>query len=338
MRLLGDARVLLLTGHERPDGDCVGSQAALARVLAARGQRVIVLNADPPDPTFAELGDGLDFRVDDGAPLPEHDLVVMLDGGDLSRTGALAARLEASPAKKVVVDHHLHDGDAWWDEAFVDVTASATGVLVRRIAAALDVPLDPLAARALFTTLVTDTGWFKYSNTDVETLTLAAEAVGLGVRPAEVYGDLFQRQSSEHPRSLAAALARTTYYAEGRLVLIDVPAVEDGAEAFEFDSDAALDVVRAVEVVEVAIVLRGIGGGRSKISARSKGAYDVQRLCSGLGGGGHAKAAGATLEMGLDAAREEVVTRALAQFGDTRERRAEPRTAADAAREEAHGR
>jgi len=337
VRLLVDARALLLTGHERPDGDCVGSQAALARVLAARGQRVIVINADPPDPTFAELSEGLDFRVDDGSPLPDHDVVVMLDGGELSRTGALAARLEASDAKKVVVDHHLHDGDAWWDEAFVDTSASATGVLVRRIAAALDVPIDPAAARALFTTLVTDTGWFKYSNTDVETLGIAAEAVGLGVRPAEIYADLFQRQRSDHPRSLAAALARTTYYAEGRLVLVDVPAAESG-EAFDFDSDAALDVVRAVEVVEVAIVLREISGGRCKVSARSKGAYDVQRLCSGFGGGGHAKAAGATLDVGLDAAREQVVTRALSQFGETHERRAEPRTAADAAREEAHGR
>jgi len=336
-RVLGGARVLLLTGHERPDGDCIGSQAALARVLESRGQRVIVINADPPDPTFAELSEGLDFRVDDGAALPPHDVIVMLDGGDLTRTGALEGRLVASEARKVVVDHHLHDGEAWWDEAFVDVSASATGVLVRRIAAALDAPLDALAARALFTTLVTDTGWFKYSNTDVETLNIAAEAVGLGVRPAEIYGDLFQRQTPEHPRSLAAALARTTYYADGRLVLIDVPATDSG-DAFEFDSDAALDVVRAVEVVEVAIVLRGIDGGRSKVSARSKGAFDVQRLCSGLGGGGHAKAAGATLDLDLDAAREAVVGRALAQFDETFERRAEPRTAADAAREEAHGR
>lgn len=332
VELLRDSRRILLTGHERPDGDCIGSQAGLACALASVGQSAFVLNVDQPEAVFSELTMLADFRVDDGGPLPEHDLVVMLDGGDLSRTGALHERLMNSPARKLVVDHHLHDGDAWWDEAFVDTSASATGVLVRRLTSHLGATVSEGAARALFTTLVTDTGWFKYSNTDAETLTIAAEMISLGVRPAEVYGDLFQRQPLEHPLKLAGALARTTYHADGRVVMLDLPLGPNG-QAMDVDSDVALDIVRSVEAVEVALVVREIALNRCKLSARSKGAFDVQKLAAQFSGGGHAKAAGATIELSLQDARQQLVEAALARLAETKERRQAPRTAADAARQ-----
>lgn len=332
IELLESSKRILLTGHERPDGDCVGSQAALARALRAGNRSAFVLNVDAPSATYAELLAFAEFHVDDGSPLPPHDLVVMLDGGDLTRTGRLHDRLAASDAKKLVVDHHLHDGDAWWDAAFVDTAASATGVLVRRIVGHLGAPLDAESARAVFTTLVTDTGWFKYSNTDEETLLLAAEMVSLGVRPAEVYGDLFQRQPMEHPLQLAGALARTTYYADGQLAVLDLPLGRDG-RPMDADSDVALDIVRSVEAVGVALVVREVSANQCKLSARSKGAFNVQQLAATFGGGGHAKAAGATLGMSLADARLQLVEAALARLDYTEERRQSPRTAADAARQ-----
>ena len=331
VRLLEGAERVLLTGHERPDGDCLGSEAALARILEARGIHAFVVNPDEPEGRFGEVTQSATFTVDDGGDLPEHDLVVMLDGGDLSRTGRLAARLEAAPSKKLVIDHHLHAGAPWWDAAFVDTRASATGVLVRRIASHLGATIDGPTARALFTTLVTDTGWFKYSNSDAETLSIASELVDLGVRPANVYGDLFQRQPAHHPRTLSGALARTTYYADGRLALVDLPLGPDGSSQ-EVDSDAVLDVLRSVESVEVALVLRSISPASCKLSARSKGAFNVQELALELGGGGHAKAAGATIEAKIEDARGDLVERALARLDATVERRAEPRSKADAAR------
>ena len=330
MELLAGSKRVLLTGHERPDGDCLGSQAGLVQILKARGQSAFVLNPDAPDRRYQEILTE-DFHVDDGGALPEHDLVVMLDGGDLSRTGRLAGRLAKADSKKLVVDHHLHDGDRWWDAAFVDTSASATGVLVRRLAAHLGAPIDPTAARAIFTTLVTDTGWFKYSNTDAETLTIAAELIKGGVRPAEVYGDLFQRQGQDHPRSLSGALARTIYYADGRLALVDLPEAQGGGP-FEVDSDGVLDVLRSVESVEVALVVRAVDGSRCKLSARSKGAFNVQQLAARFGGGGHAKAAGATIESPIEKARTDLVEAALELLAATTERRSSPRSAADAAR------
>ena len=331
LELLRASERVLLTGHERPDGDCLGSQAALARVLNARGQSAFVLNPDPPEERYGEVTGLAEFLVDDGGEIPEHDLVVMLDGGDLSRTGALAPRLEAAGSRKLVVDHHLHEGDEWWDGAFIDTSASATGVLVRRIAAHLDAEVDAGVARAIFTTLVTDTGWFKYSNTDEETMHIAAEMLAAGVRPAEVYGDLFQREEPDHPRFLAAALSRTAYFGDGRIAVIDLPLGPDGRSSAA-DGDVALDVLRSVEQVEVALIIREIGPSRTKLSARSKGAFNVQKLAHGFGGGGHAKAAGATIEQPLVHARLELVEAAVEQLARTKERRSAPRTAAEAAR------
>lgn len=321
--MLASAKTLLLTGHERPDGDCVGSQAALARILTALGVNCFVINPDPPEPRYGEVITSARFIVDDGGPLPEHDVAVVLDGADLSRTGTLADRLREAASKKVVIDHHVHDGDAWWDAAFVDTSASATGVLVRRIGAHLRAPIDGPTAVALYTTLVMDTGWFRYSNTDVETMLLAAELVERGVQPAAVYRGLFQSQDRSHTRTLSAALARTTYYADGALAVIDLPLQPDGTP-LEVDSDVVLDVLRAVESVEVALLLRAVEPERCKLSARSKGNFDAQRLAAGFGGGGHVKAAGATFECGITDARQALVDAALAQMG-----------AAEAAAEEA---
>ncbi|MEZ6014114.1 MAG: bifunctional oligoribonuclease/PAP phosphatase NrnA [Planctomycetota bacterium] len=313
LALLRTSRQVLLTGHERPDGDCVGAQAALAGVLTALGKSVRVLNPDRPEPRFRELLDEAVFTVDDGGPLPPHDLIVMLDGGDLGRTGALSARFQASDAKKLVIDHHVHDGDAWWDAAYVDVRASATGLLVYRLSRALAVTLDPRAARGVFTSLVTDTGWFRYSNADAETFEVAAALIGAGVRPFEIYRDIYQRQPQHHPRSLGSALGRTEFYLGGRIAVVDLPlsATSDAPT----DGDEVLDTLRSVDGVEVALVVRAVDPQRSKLSARAKGDCDVRLLAAAFGGGGHVKAAGATIHEPLVAARAKVLQAALEMYG-----------------------
>lgn len=307
--LLRGGRRFLLCGHVRPDGDCLGSQAALARVLAALGKEVWIQNADAPEPRYDYLAADVKFGVYTGGDLPRHDVSVLLDFCELSRTGAMESALAAHASKKLVIDHHVPPGAPWWDEAYVDVRAAATGLLVRRIAAQLGVPLDLAAARGVFTTLVTDTGWFKYSNTDVETLTAAAEMAQLGVVPNAVYAALHQRQPLGHPPALARALERLEYHAEGRLAVVDIPLASGDTGAL--DTDEVLDIVRSVERVEVVLLVREIASGGVKLSARSKGDFDVHALARRFGGGGHKKAAGATIPGGLGDVRARLVAAAL---------------------------
>ena len=312
--LLREGERFVLTGHVRPDGDCIGAQAALTRVLEALGKTVFCMTPDPVQEEFDYLASEVDFRVFRGC-LPAHDVAVLLDFCEPGRTGPMAAALEAADSKKLVVDHHVFEGDPWWDEAYVDVTASATGVLVARIAAELGVPLDPVAAAGVFTSLVTDTGWFKYPNTDAETFELAGTLVRAGVDPAGVFGAIYQRHGRERPRGVARALGRLEYHAGGRLAVVDVPPAGPG-EADLADGDEVLDIVRAVGRVEVVLLLREQRHGAVRLSARSKGEFDVHRLARGFGGGGHRRASGATLEGPLEVARERLVSAALEQLGE----------------------
>jgi len=318
LTLLRESDRFLLTGHVRPDGDCIGAQAALWSVLRACGKEVVILNPDPPSPCFDYLSSACPFGVYDGGAIPAHDVCVLLDISVLERCGTLAEPLGAAPSRKLVIDHHVA-GDQWWDEAFLDVGCAATGLLVRRIAHALEVPLNSLSAEAIFTSMVTDTGWFKYSNTNVECFEAAAELLSAGVLPARLYSAVFQRTDGEQPRMIGRALDRLEYFSQGRLAVVDWPATAStgglggnggAAPSFE-ETDVLLDIVRSVESVEVVIFLRELEDGSCKLSARSKTDYDVQALASEFGGGGHVKAAGATLEGPLVNARARLVASAL---------------------------
>jgi len=314
LEVLRGARRVLLTGHERPDGDCVGAQAALARVLEALGKTAFILNPDPLEGRYDYLAKDCPYRTYTGGAVPEHDLTVLLDCSELSRCGKLAPVLERHPSKKLVIDHHPDPGERWWDAAYRDVGASATGLLVHRIARELNVPLDDVAASGVFTSIVTDTGWFRYSNTNAETFAVAAELVAAGVDPAQIYRAVFQRRSREHPKRVGEILGGVEYFADGRLAVVDVPL--DGQRNQGFESDDVLDLLRAVGHVEVVLLIRELDDGSCKLSARSKTAYDVNRLARRFGGGGHVKASGATLKGKLADVRSELIAAAVAGFDE----------------------
>lgn len=314
LEILSSGSRFLLSGHVKPDGDCLGSQAALARVLQKLGKVVWIVNPDPIEERYGYLARELEFRTYKGGDLPAHDVEVFLDFCELSRTGPMERALAAHPACKVVVDHHPFQGTPWWQAAFVDCRAAATGVLVHRIAGALGVALDRVAAEGVFTATVTDTGWFKYSNTDAETLAIASELVRAGCEPARLFDQIYQRAPRSEPRAIGRALSRLEYFADGRLAVIDLPRAAPG-ESELADTDEVLDILRAVRAVEVVLFLREQKDGSVKLSARSKSDFDVNRLARGFGGGGHAKASGATLAGPLADVRARIVAGALEQLG-----------------------
>jgi nanoRNase/pAp phosphatase (c-di-AMP/oligoRNAs hydrolase) len=311
LELLRTRERFLLVGHVRPDGDCVGSQGALAAVLRGLGKEVTILNPDDPGPSFSFFAEGSPFHVyREGEPVPEHDVTCLLDINELSRCGAMAKPLAQAATEKLVIDHHLFEGQPWWDAAFVDEGASATGILVWRIASALGVPNNLAFAHAVFTAIVTDTGWFKYSNTDVETMRAVSRLVEMGVDPSRVFAWLYQDYPPEQPAGVAALLGRLAYFDDQRLAVVDQPRDLRGP----VDSEAVLDILRAVGSVEVVLYLKEVEPGLCKLSARSKTAYDVNALCRRFDGGGHRKASGATIRGALADVRERIIAAAREGF------------------------
>ena len=313
--LLRVGKRFLLAGHVRPDGDCIGGQAALAHGLQALGKEVVIVNPDGPGRHFDYLYKGAPFQVFDSRSIPEHDVCCLLDINELSRCGGLARHLREASSKKLVIDHHPYEGEPWWDAAYMDSSASATGLLVWRILKQLDVQLDRFAAEAVFTSLVTDTGWFRYGNTDAETMRVAAEMVGLGANPAGIFQKIYQRNEQTEPQAMGRLLDRVEYYAHGRLAVVDQP-LSDNETALK-DGDPVLDLLRAVETVEVVLYVRELEPGLCKLSARSKTLFDVNQLARQFGGGGHVKASGATIKGGLSKVRDDLVRATIEMIEST---------------------
>lgn len=318
--LLTQHRSFLLTGHENPDGDCLGAQTALFHLLRALGKEAHIVNPDPIGKTFDFLLRHTPFAFARAeTPLPDFDCAVLLDCAQLSRVGQLGVRLGQSGAPLLVIDHHVGSESGDGTACYVDATAAATGALIRRLFRELDVPLSAPAAEGVFLSLVADTGWFRYSNADAEVFAMASELVGAGVEVSMIYDSLFRRR---HPLStglLTDALATHRLLLSGRLAMaLFDRALMERASHLDFDPDEVLEPLRSTDGVEVVALCKERFDGTVKISLRSRRDIDVQAIAAVWGGGGHKKAAGATLRMSLPAAAaavEQEVQRALDAAG-----------------------
>lgn len=314
--LLRTRRRFLLTGHENPDGDCVGAQAALYHLLRALGKDVHIVNPDPLGRAYEFLTAHTPFgHVRGDAPLPEFDVAVLLDCAQLSRVGGLGKRLAAAGKTIAVIDHHVGSESGDGDVAYVDVAAAATGALVRRLFRELGVPLTMPAAEGVFLSLVADTGWFRYSNANAEVFAMTSELIEVGVDAAHVYDSLFRKNHPDSVGVLADALRRHRLLLGGQLVAVSLDkGLMERCLRIDFDTDAVLDPLRSIDGVEVVALLKERFDGAVKCSLRARGDVDVQAIVAAFGGGGHKKAAGATLQMSLadaEAAIELAVQQAL---------------------------
>lgn len=314
---------VLLTGHENPDGDCLGAETALFHLLRALGKQPVICNPDPLGKSFAFLRRHTPFghaRIDD--PLPEFDAVVLLDCAHLSRLGSLGPRLRRAGKPIGVIDHHVGSEAGDGSPAYVDATAAATGALVRRLFRELDVPLSAAAAEGVFLSLVADTGWFRYSNADAEVFAMASELVAAGVDVSLIYDSLYRQNHPASAALLADALQRHSLRLGGRLAMAALDrGLMERAAAIDFDTDSILEPLRSMDGIEVVALLKERFDGTVKVSLRSRRDLDVQAIVAQFGGGGHKKAAGATLAMSLGAAEvalEAAIQRALNERGALR--------------------
>lgn len=316
LRCLRERDRFLLTGHVRADGDCLGAQVALYHLLKALGKKVNIINPDPIADRYQFMTKDTpighwDTTKSDGG-VGAFDVACLLDCAILERTGPMADRIRREKATICVVDHHQPSGAVPFDVEWIDPTAPASGVLVYRLAKKLGIELPRCALDAVFISLTTDTGWFKYSNTDRETLQSAADLVGAGVQPAAIFEKLYQQFPPEYPIGIGAALGTLRYEANGRLAVVMVRREElRKLNADLAETDDVLDILRSVSRVDVVLLFREPQLGRIKCSARSKGSLDVNALMKNFGGGGHMKAAGADLEGSMDAVVDRVVKAAV---------------------------
>jgi len=302
--LAGNTR-FLVASHESPDGDAIASTLALANALREQGKAVVALNRDgvPSDYQFLP---GWELVVT-SVPAGSHfDVGFVLDAGELRRAGDWIR----SVCKILInIDHHPHSenfGDLYW----VDANASATGVMVYRLLQAAGWPISRDVATCLYTTILSDTGSFRYSNADPEAFRVAGEMVALGVDPWQIASGLYESQEEVRLRLLALSLPTLDVAPCGTFAAITCTIemlTATGATAEH--TDRFINYPRSVRGVEVAIFFRQIDQTRFKVGFRSKGTVDVGSLSREFGGGGHHNAAGAVVEGDLPTVRNLVFTR-----------------------------
>jgi phosphoesterase RecJ-like protein len=312
--LLASQRVLV-TCHLNPDGDAVASMLGLAGALRALGKEVTAYNPDPIPDNFLFLP-GASEVVRAPGPGP-FDATVVLDCSELERVGPLPP--PETRGRLVSLDHHLTSEPL--GEAFhVKPQASSIGEMIHGLLPHLGLAADPAVATCIYTSILTDTGSFHYSNTTPEALGVAAEMVARGVQPWEVARAVYESQPRSRLELLARVLQTLEVSPSGQYGSIRVSLQMFQETGTTKDMlDGFINYPRSIDGVEVAIQYREEGPRLTKVSFRSRGRVNVAAISEQFGGGGHFNAAGCTLEADLDEARalvQRVVERALSELED----------------------
>ncbi len=287
---------VVLSGHVQPDADALGSTLALAEGLHRRGARVgATFPGRPGLPASLGWLPGVDGLLPSTAVDAAPDVFVSLDAASPARLGELAGLLERA-GTSVVVDHHASN-PGFGDVRLVDPAAPATVVLVAGLLDELGVALDARLATLLYAGLAADTGSFRFGSTRPETHALAARLLATGIDHAAIGQRLFDTAPFGWLRLLSVVTARAVLEPDtgGGLVWTwssTAEAAEHGLPGEQLE--ALVDVVRSTAEADVACVLKGQDDGTWSVSLRSRGATDVARVATALGGGGHRAAAGFT--------------------------------------------
>jgi bifunctional oligoribonuclease and PAP phosphatase NrnA len=314
---LREGERFLLTTHEGPDGDALGSLLGLHGILGLLGKDSVMFLAEKEFPLPVEYRFMPLQEVFHEPPADLSDrIVVFLDCGNIDRMPIEWLR---NGTEILNIDHH-HDNTRFGSINLVDGEASCTAEIVFEIAAELGVELTPAIATALYVGLITDTGRFMYENTDARSHRIAAALLEAGVDVNEVYRRLYERMPAEKLRLLARSLDRIERHLDGALSLTYISA-EDYAVtgADEALTEGIIDYVRALEGTAVAAVIRdkrSADGTARKASLRSTdGAVDVSAIARKMGGGGHRRAAGFSSDLEFAELVEFLRDETVAQLG-----------------------
>jgi phosphoesterase RecJ-like protein len=298
-----------LTTHVNADGDGVGSEIGLWHLLRAQGLHPLITNS-------TGIPDRFSFMVPSGADASDHatkeiaraDIIVVLDISDLGRLGDLATAVRDRGVPVVCIDHHVSQGTLPAGPRLVAPEATATAELVFDLATEVGWSLSADAARALYVGLLTDTGGFRFSNTTARALRVAAALLEHGVDPESIYEAVYANAPEGRVRLLSDVLQTLVVEPERGLAWMTVPpgALERYGVTPD-DLDGIVEHARSIAGVRLALLFRQIANGRIKVSFRSLGSVDSAALAQAFGGGGHHKAAGASLDVPLGDAQTAVL-------------------------------
>jgi len=284
-----EGKPVAVLGHVRPDGDCIGSQVAVARCLRAMGFDAVCYNHHVVPRNCASFVGDTPFFVD-SVGMEKDRIAISVDCADHKRLGPVLS--EAYPEVYLNVDHHISN-TAYATHNLIDGEASATGELLGGIFIDEALPMDATTAQALYVGIATDTGQFRFGSTTCETFEICCRLMEKGADPAAAALELYERESPAKLALLQRFLASFRFLCEGRACIgtIDRLAWKETGATKE-DTEGLVDYARSIEGVEIGVLLEE-REGMLKGSFRAKDPiHRVDLLAARFNGGGHACAAG----------------------------------------------
>jgi phosphoesterase RecJ-like protein len=299
-------RNFLITSHRNPDGDALGSGLALQRLIRQMGKSATVRVRDGFNAALFNIPGAEDVTVTDHLP-PDYpaayDGCFTMECPEVERTG-----YSVLPGPVVNIDHHL--GNTMYGEInYLDLDAPSVGEMVMQMNRAhLHLPLDKETAIALYVSLATDTGFFRYHNTTLRAFEAAEELVRAGVVPGDVSLWINESASRGSIKLLGLCLTTLELTADGRIATVELPKrffIEAGASPE--DTEGIVNYGRTIEGVKVSALLKEIDETSTRVSLRAKPDVDVQQVAAMFGGGGHKAASGCTMPFPMAQAKEKLV-------------------------------
>lgn len=296
----------LVVAHVHPDGDALGATLAMREILRQLGKSYTLVNESEIPERFRFLPGSEEILSVSQLEGKSFTHVIALDCGDSARIGNVAA-LFAENVQICNIDHHATN-DLFGVSNYVDSKAAATVELLYRLADRMQLEFTLDLATCIYTGLLTDTGSFKYPNTTPEVMRQAARLLEIGVPGAEIADRVLMTKTFPQLKLLQKALANLQLSKNGNVAWLQVTQQDLAeSEATEDDVEGIVTYARGIEGVEVGILFRETKDGKIKVSFRSKAEFDVAMIAKRFGGGGHARAAGCTIELPLNEAKRQVL-------------------------------
>ena len=317
-KFVHDHENFVVTTHINPEGDAIGSEIAFAAFLEGLGKKATIVNssATPLGCLFLDrtdrivvYGDDFDQRIMDDA-----DAVVIVDVNNWDHLGPFGEELKKRTTPRACIDHHEEADDGFAEVIVCDTKAAAAGLLVYDFIRFMKAEITPAIADAVYTAILTDTGSFRFSNTDRRAFLAAADLCSAGVNPFAIYRKVYAKSwGASH--LVGAALSTLDKNSDGRIawIYITQKMLADNGAVYE-DSDGLVEQVRGIEGVELCLIFKELSDGQVKVSLRSNGKVNAFEIARSFGGGGHRMASGMRLDGPMADAIKKLVPACEAQL------------------------
>jgi phosphoesterase RecJ-like protein len=313
--LINKSKSWLVTSHTRPDGDAVGCIKALCQIAKQLGKGAKPLLLSPPAQWYKFIFAGPvpvlgnDVKLDQlkAGKFGSFDLIVIVDTNSYVQLAEFDKWLKVSKLPVLVIDHHL-TGDGLGTVEIVDSTAAATGEIVLDLLESADWKVTEQIAEALYIAISTDTGWFRFDNTDARVMRNASKLIELGARPAEIYHKMYQSYSPARFKLLGRMFENLELYHNDKIALMFILRSDfNSTGATGTDTEDFVNESQRISSVEASALFVELKDGGFRCSLRSNGSVDVRQIAAKFGGGGHRVAAGVNLKGPLQQAKKLIL-------------------------------